>query len=165
MLIFPAHDGGLPMNTTTHGPGYAVATALRPVLLRLDLLVRRQHSLYLLSRAQTSILNTLVLHGELRMSELARLENVRVPTTSNAVSVIEDLGLVERLRDATDKRGVHVRLTDLGRTRIGQVLAARDRDMADRIDSLSAEHREALAAAAPALTALLDSFDELDAAF
>src|SRR5699024_12532692 len=48
------------------------------------------------------------LHGELRMSELARLENVRVPTTSNAVSVIEDHGLVERLRDATDRKSTRL---------------------------------------------------------
>lgn len=148
------------METTTHGPGHDLAAALRPVLLRLDLLVRRQQSLYTLSRAQTSILNTLACHGELRMSELARLENVRLPTTSNAVAVIEDLGFAERQPDPDDKRGVRVSLTDRGRMRIGQVLAARDRDMAARIDALMPEHRDALTAAVPALTALLDSFDE-----
>lgn len=140
-------------------PGLQLATVFRPIMLRLDLLVRRQNTQYSLSRAQTSILHTLNCNGPLRMTDLARLENVRVPTTSNSVSVIETMGLVERVPDATDRRGVTVQLTDLGRERIGQVLADRDRDFAAQLDQLSPEHRELLAAAVPALTSLLDAFD------
>lgn len=145
----------------TAGPEYGLAAALRPVLMRLDLMVRRQHAQYALSRAQTSILSTLSEHGLLRMSELARLENIRVPTTSNAVTVIEAMGYVERIPDADDRRGVSVAITDLGRSRIHEVLAARDLDMAAHIGSLDSGCRDALTAAVPALTALLDSFDEL----
>lgn len=147
------------MELITQTPGHGLAASLRPVLMRLDLLVRRQHSQYALSRAQTSILNTLASHGRLRMSELARLENVRVPTTSNAVTVIESLGYVERLPDSADRRGVCVHLTDSGRARIAQVLEARDRDMGAHIDALAPAHRDALAAAVPALNALIDAFD------
>lgn len=143
-------------------PARGLATALRPLLMRLDLVVRRQNSQYALSRAQTSILNTLASHGTLRMSDLARLENVRVPTTSNSVKVIETMGLVERIRDEDDRRGVSVALTDLGRSRIDQVLNARDQDLAARISTLPAEHRAVLSASVPALTALLDSFDDAD---
>lgn len=150
------------MESTTTEPEYGLAAALRPVLMRLDLLVRRQHAQYALSRAQTSILNTLACHGLLRMSDLARLENIRVPTTSNAVTVIESMGYVERVPDADDRRGVSVAITELGRTRIAEVLAARDHDMADRICELDRDHRDALTAAVPALTALLDSFDETE---
>lgn len=150
------------MESTTTGPGHGLATALRPVLMRLDLLVRRQHAQYALSRAQTSILNTLACHGTLRMSDLARLENIRVPTTSNAVTVLEDMRYVERVSDTEDRRGVSVAITDLGLARIGEVLAARDSDMADRIRCLDPAHQDALTAAVPALTALLDSFDETD---
>lgn len=148
------------MDSIAPEAGYGLATALRPVLMRLDLLVRRQNSQYALSRAQTSILNTLACHGTLRMSDLARLENVRVPTTSNSVTVIETMGYVERVPDTQDRRGVCVNLTDKGRTRIDQVLAARDHDLAIRISSLPPEHRAALTEAVPALTALLDTFDE-----
>lgn len=160
------------MTTTTSGPASAdmdaetdrgstrlLATAFRPIMLRLDLLVRQQNTQYSLSRAQTSILHTLACHGPLRMTELARLENVRVPTTSNSVSVIESMGFVERVPDAADRRGVTVQLTDLGRDRIEQVLVRRDRDFADHLDLLSPEDRTLLAAAVPALTALLDAFD------
>ena len=136
------------MDTVTSG----LATEFRPILLRLDLLVRRQNTQYALSRAQTSILYTLACHGRLRMSDLARLENVRVPTTSNSVTVVESMGYVERVRDHSDGRGVCVELTDLGRARI-------DQDFADHLSRLSPEHRETLSAAVPALNALLDAFD------
>lgn len=137
-----------------------LATEFRPILMRLDLVVRRQNTQYALSRAQTSILSTLAQHGELRMSDLARLENVRVPTTSNSVSVIEAMGYVERAPDAADRRGVCVRLTDEGRVQIEQVLEARNRDLAERISTLAPEHQAALSDAVPALNALLDSFDD-----
>ncbi|MEH6821700.1 MarR family transcriptional regulator [Dietzia psychralcaliphila] len=146
----------------TVGSGLAtsgLATEFRPILLRLDLLVRRQNTQYALSRAQTSILYTLACHGRLRMSDLARLENVRVPTTSNSVTVVESMGYVERVRDESDGRGVCVELTDLGRARIDQVLEERDQDFADQLSRLSPEHRESLSAAVPALNALLDAFD------
>lgn len=146
----------------TRGPGHELAAALRPVLMRLDLLIRRQNAQYPLSRAQTSILGTLACHGELRMTELSRLENIRMPTTSNAVRVIEEMGYVTRVRDDVDRRGVSVVLTRPGRARIEQVLTARDRDLAAHIAVLPSEHLEALSAAVPALTALLDTFDEPD---
>lgn len=141
------------------GPDLGLATQFRPIMLRLDLLVRRQNTRYALSRAQTSILHTLASHGPLRMSDLARLENVRVPTTSNSVSVIESMGYVERLPDEADRRGVCVRLTDLGRDCIEKVLQDRDRDFAGHLATLSPEHRDRLADAVPALTSLLDAFD------
>ena len=146
------------MSTTKHDDCGELAARFRPVLMRLDLVVRRQDSQYALSRAQTSILSTLGHHGELRMSDLARLENIRVPTTSNTVSIIESMGLVERRPDPADGRGVCVRLTDQGRRRVEQVLARRDDDLAASLSRLSDDHREALAAAIPGLLALLDAF-------
>lgn len=148
------------MDTSTSRANIALATEFRPILLRLDLLTRRQNTHYALSRAQTSILHTLAGHDRLRMSDLARLENVRVPTTSNSVTVIESMGYVQRVRDESDGRGVCVELTDLGRTRIAQVIQARDQDLAERISSLAPEHQACLSSAIPALTALLDAIDE-----
>lgn len=147
------------MDTIDTDEGLGLATRFRPILLRLDLLVRRQSTQYALSRAQTSILHTLSCHGQLRMSDLARLEDVRVPTTSNSVSVIEALGYVERIPDDSDRRAVCVRLTDLGRSRIEQVLEARDHDLAEHLSRLTPEHRAALEAAVPAFAALLDAFE------
>lgn len=148
------------ISTTERQQG--LESAFRPILLRLDLLVRRQNTQYALSRAQTSILYTLACHGRLRMSDLARLENVRVPTTSNSVTVIESMGYVERVPAESDRRGVCVSLTDLGRARITQVLDARDRDFAEHLSRLSPEQRDTLSAAVQALNALLDAFDEPD---
>lgn len=150
------------MDTATSQANTALATEFRPILLRMDLLTRRQNTQYALSRAQTSILHTLARHDCLRMSDLARLENVRVPTTSNSVTVIEAMGYVRRVRDKSDGRGVCVELTELGRARITQVIAARDQDFAERLARLDPEHLACLSAAIPALNALLDAFDEPD---
>ena len=150
------------MTMTTGDPCTRLAGEYRPLLMRVDLLARRQTARYALSRAQTSIHCTLARHGDLRMTDLARLEHVRVPTTSNSVSVIEDMGLVERVPDAADGRGVCVRLTELGRERIAQTVEERDRDLAEKLASLPEEYRRSLEAAIPALNALLDSFDETD---
>ena len=139
-----------------------LAAEFRPILMKLELAVRRQNGKYALSRAQTSILNTLVTHGDLRMSDLARLEHVRMPTTSNSVSVIEAMGLVERVADRSDRRGVCVTLTPAGRARIDDVLDAQDRDLTARLRKLQPEHRAALAGAIPALHALIASFDGPD---
>lgn len=155
-LIAPGHASIAPE------PSYGLAVSLRPILMRLDLLVRRQNSKHTLSRAQTSILKNLATHGDLRMSDLAKLENVRVPTTSNSVTVIEEMGYAERVRDSQDRRGVSVRLTEKGRNRINQVLAARDQDLATRLMSLPQAQRDALTEAVPALNALLDTYDYAD---
>lgn len=150
------------MTMTTGELSSRLAAEYRPLLMRLDLVVRRQNTRFTLSRAQTSILETLCRHGALRMSDLARLENVRVPTTSNSVSVIEAMGLVERVPDAVDGRGVCVRVTDEGRDRVCRNLEERNLDLARRIAALPDAQQDALAAAAPALAALLDTYDEPD---
>jgi len=144
----------------TRGLHLDLAERLRPILLRLDLLGRRQNTQFSLTRAQTSILHTLANHGPLRMSDLARIENVRVPTTSNSVSVIESMGYVERIPDESDRRGVTVRLTELGRARIEEVLQDRDRDLAERLCRLAPEHRELLSSAIPALRGLIDALGD-----
>lgn len=137
----------------------ALAGEYRPLLMRLDLLARRQAAHHQLSRAQTSMLSTLATHGELRMGDLARLENIRVPTASNLVTAIEATGLVERVRHDDDKRGVSVRLTPTGRAEVAEAVRARDAELAERLSGLDPEQRETLAEALPALHALLDQFD------
>lgn len=150
------------MGTFVSESSMSLAAGLRPILMRLDLVVRRTHTHYSLSRTQTSILSTLADHGDLRMTDLARIENVRVPTTSNSVSIIEGMGLVERAPDPADRRGVVVRLTETGRQQIDDALARRNRELAGKIDQLDPSHRQALSASIPALLALLSDYEELE---
>jgi len=65
-------------------------------------------------------------------------------TMTNRVDRLEIRGLVQRLPDPADRRGVHVRLTPRGKERVDAALAdllARERDL---LATLSATERETL---------------------
>lgn len=136
-----------------------VATELRLVFMRLDLLARRQRTVFRLTPSQTSMLDTLARHGRVRMSELAALENVRVPTASNAVSSLEDEGLVTRIPDESDRRVVCVELTEAGRTAVAETLRDRDAAIAAVLADLPVAQRLSLEEALPAINALVDRLE------
>ncbi len=52
--------------------------------------------------------------GELRISEIATLEQVTRPSATTAVQRLEEAGLVERRTDPSDSRSSLVRLTERG---------------------------------------------------
>ena len=76
--------------------------------------VRDPHSGRLLSRHQASILDHLDEIDPITVNELARHMGVTAATMSLAIDRLERKGYVARLRDGTDRRRVHVRLTSAG---------------------------------------------------
>lgn len=76
--------------------------------------VRDPQSGRLLSRHQASILDHLDEIEPLTLNDLARHMGVTAGTMSLAVDRLERKGYVVRLRDASDKRRVHLRLTTAG---------------------------------------------------
>src|SRR5215218_7710666 len=76
--------------------------------------VRDPHSQRLLSRHQASILDHLDEIEPTTVMELAAHMGVTAGTMSLAVDRLEKKGYVVRLKDATDRRRVHVRLTTAG---------------------------------------------------
>jgi DNA-binding MarR family transcriptional regulator len=104
---------------------------------------------------QTSVLVTLEEHEPLRLSELARREAVTPPTMSRVLAALDDAGLLVRTPDPQDARSALVELSAEGRSMIERLRTERTALLAQRLDRLSQEHREALAAAVPALEALV----------
>ncbi|MGH3585153.1 MAG: MarR family winged helix-turn-helix transcriptional regulator [Pseudonocardia sp.] len=104
---------------------------------------------------QLSTLATVEQHGPLRLSELARLEAVTAPTMSRVLAALDDQGLVVRTPDPTDARGVHVVLSDAGAARLAEVRSHRTALVARRLARLDVEERRRIAAALPALEAML----------
>ena len=104
---------------------------------------------------QLSAMVTVEEHGPLRLSELARREAVSVPTMSRVLAALDEQGLVVRTPDPQDARGVLVTLSDDGAQRLSQVRSHRTALVARRLGRLDAEQRATLAAALPALEALL----------
>ena len=105
---------------------------------------------------QLSAMVTVEEHGPLRLSELARREAVSVPTMSRVLAALDEQGLVVRTPDPQDARSVLVTLSEEGARRLTQVRNHRTALVARRLRRLDPAQRAALAAALPALEALLE---------
>lgn len=104
---------------------------------------------------QLSALVTVEECGPLRLSELARREAVTAPTMSRVLSALDEQGLVVRAADPQDARGVLITLSAEGARRLDEVRTRRTALVARRLTRLTDAQRAALAAALPALEALL----------
>ncbi|MDN6258204.1 MAG: MarR family transcriptional regulator [Corynebacterium sp.] len=123
------------------------------------LLYFRQTTQSSISTAQLSIMMNLQTHGALRISQIADLESIRMPTASNAINHLESLGLVSRVRDVSDRRGVRVKLTDLGRTELTRIGDERDKQMANILSVLEPDQLERVEDFIPTLEAGMEVFD------
>ena len=137
-----------------------LAKEIRPLLTRAELLYSRRSEESQLSRAQLSIMMTLDALGPCRINQLAQAEAIRMPTASNAVHHLEDAGMVERVRDTKDRRGVRVELTDKGVSELRRVSTERDEQMANMFKSLSPEELHVGATLVPILKRILESYGE-----
>lgn len=63
-----------------------------------------------------------------------------MPTASNALHQLEQRGMVDRIRDTTDRRGVLVTLTELGASELERVGEERTKYLAEMLSSLDEEH-------------------------
>lgn len=104
---------------------------------------------------QLSALVTVEAHGPLRLSELARREAVTAPTMSRVLAALDEQGLVVRAPDPQDARGVLITLSEVGAARLCEVRSHRTALVARRLARLDDAQRGLLAAAMPALEALL----------
>lgn len=137
-----------------------LAKEIRPLLTRAELLYSRRSEESQLSRAQLSIMMTLDALGPCRINQLAQAEAIRMPTASNAVHHLEDAGMVERVRDTKDRRGVRVELTEKGASELRRVSDERDQQMANMFQALSAEELQAGASLVPILKRIMETYGE-----
>ncbi len=135
-----------------------VAKQLRPVLTRLYLLYFRQTATSAISMAQLSIMMNLQDNGPLRISQIADLEAIRMPTASNAVNHLEQMGLVSRVRDVSDRRGVRVRLTDEGTRQLEKITEERVEQLATLLNGLTDEELQQVKNTLPLLDRVLSTF-------
>ncbi|KQB84723.1 MarR family winged helix-turn-helix transcriptional regulator [Corynebacterium oculi] len=117
----------------------AVARKVRPALTKLYVMYFRMATQSNLTGPQLSIMTRMKENGESRISHLAKGEGIRMPTASNALHQLEQRGMVERLRDTHDRRGVRVRLTDLGMAELERVGEERTRNLTEMLEKLSPE--------------------------
>jgi len=108
-----------------------------------------------LSLTSAATLNTLERTGPCRLTALATAEGVTQPAMTQLVGRLADAGLVTKCADPDDGRVVHVQLTDEGRSLVARRRATRADRLSGLLARLSKADQDALAAALPAMDALV----------
>ena len=133
----------------------ALATELRPVLLRLARELRKETEQLGVTARQATLLWLVKRRPGLSLAELAAEEGISAPAMSGHVDRLERAGLLERVRSSADRRRIGLRLTDDGARLLRRVRARRTTWLVDRLRSLEATELDAIEAATPALARLL----------
>jgi DNA-binding MarR family transcriptional regulator len=133
----------------------ALATRLRVEIGRLKRQIR-QHTRDGLTPSQVSALASLDHHGPMRLGELARVESIAPPTLTKIMSGLEELGLVERSTDPSDRRSALVGITRAGRSALARIRNERNAFLARRVALLSPAERRRLADAVELITRLAE---------
>jgi DNA-binding MarR family transcriptional regulator len=132
-----------------------LANELRPVLLRLARRVRRESHELGVTAGQATLLAVIGDHPGITGRELAEGEGVSAPGMSASLDRLESAGLIVRTR-AADRRRVGVTLSPEGSRVLRTVRRKRTVWLAERLEKLSDEEREAVEAAIEPLARLLD---------
>ncbi|MNT32835.1 Transcriptional regulator SlyA [compost metagenome] len=96
------------------------------------------------TESQWRPLHYLLLHGPLRVIELARFCDVHSAGMTRLVDRLERKGLCRRQRSPSDRRAVEVFLTERGAESARQVAPVLDRVQAELLENFSAEQRDEL---------------------
>ena len=131
------------------------AGRLRLALVRLSRSLRHEADPRV-TPSQLSALATLDRQGPLPLRDLAAAERIGSSTLTRIVAALESEGLIERVTDPNDRRCTLASVTPSGARLLNQARDRGSRLLAERIAALSARDAAALAAALPALEALLE---------
>ena len=102
--------------------------------------------------AQLSILTAILRDGPMTTGELAMRERIK-PPSSHALA---QMGLLERVSHATDRRQVLLTLTERGRIMASEDIAERELLLADQLGALTPQQRETLARAADIVNSIVE---------
>ena len=114
------------------------------------LLARRQEAVFSrfgLNRGEVGALSALRIAGPPHRLSPTRLGRGLMLSSAGVTSRIDRLGLVRRLADPDDRRGVIIELTDQGREVVDEAVAAvaiSDRQLVERLDSQEIAQLEAI---------------------
>ena len=126
----------------------AVADAMHSAAIHLLRGVRKEDVRSGLGPARLSALSVLVFAGPMRLSDLARIEQVKAPTMTKIVAGLEIRGLVRRRADAEDGRAVRLEPTARGTKLLQEGRRRRVARLAEGLSALDAEEVELLGRAA-----------------
>lgn len=132
----------------------AAADRLHSVAIHLLRRVRVEDEKSGLSPARLSALSVVVFGGPLSLGRLAEAEQVTPPTMTRLVQALEQEGLVERLPDPEDGRGILIAATRAGDKLLNEARQRRIRRLVDLLAALPPAQLQAVSQATDALTDL-----------
>lgn len=113
-----------------------------------------------ISMAHLHLMTVLATNGPQSMGWVAERLGTGLPTATGLVTRMEERGLVERVRDADDRRVVLVRLTDTGAGELSELQATRRRRMAAALARLSEAEQGRLLSAIRSLRSAFEHLHE-----
>ncbi len=143
----------------TRNPAGDLADALHSAAIHLIRQLRRRDLETGLSPARLSALSVVVFGGPMRISDLARAEQVRLPTMTPIVAALEQDALITREADARDARASILRATAKGQKLMAEGRARRVAALAAAIRKLPAADRDLLRRAAVLIEQLAREVD------
>ena len=135
-------------------PASVHADRLVLAAVRLTRRLRAEDPAPRLSGPEASALAVVVHAGEIRPSDLARLEEVRRPTIARVIAGLERRGFVRRRADPEDGRVAWITATPEGAAVIAEGQARRIGPLARQLEQLEPADAARLAAALPILERL-----------
>jgi DNA-binding MarR family transcriptional regulator len=126
----------------------AVSDALHSAAIHLLRGVRKEDERTGVGPARLSALSVLVFGGGMRLTDLARVEQVKPPTMTKVVAGLEAAGLVRRRVDARDARAVRLEATARGEKLLQEGRRRRVERLAAALQALDDEELEVLGRAA-----------------
>ena len=129
----------------------AVADALHSAAIHLLRGVRKEDERTGVGPARLSALSVLVFAGPMRLTKLARIEQVKPPTMTKVVAGLEAGGLVRRRADPEDARAVRLEPTLRGTKLLEEGRRRRVERLAGALQVLPPEEVDVLARAAAIL--------------
>jgi DNA-binding MarR family transcriptional regulator len=136
----------MPSRTSTNL--MTVADALHSATIHLLRGVREEDERTGIGPARLSALSVLVFAGSMRLTELARLEQVKPPTMTKVITGLEAVGLVRRRVDPADARAVRLEATARGTKLLQEGRRRRVNRLAAALRALTADEVNVLAEAA-----------------
>ena len=137
--------------TIQEDPVDQLADALHSAAIHLLRRLRKEDAASGLSPARLSALSVVVFGGPLRVSELARAEQVKTPTMTPIVAALESDGLIVRCPEPNDARAAILTATPKGRKLMAAGRARRVSALAAQLRALDGPDRAVLATAATLL--------------
>jgi DNA-binding MarR family transcriptional regulator len=125
-----------------------VADALHSAAIHLLRGVRKEDERTGVGPARLSALSVLVFGGPMRLTDLARIEQVKPPTMTKVVAGLEAGGLVRRRADAGDARAVRLEATARGTKLLQEGRRRRVERLGAALQALAPEDLDVLARAA-----------------